>query len=200
MNWYSDFPARRTWQTIGDLIGVATIVLAIVAGVAVHTFIVTFADVGAQLEEAGAGFADTMTDVGENLGAVPLIGAGIRAPFDTASDAGTVLADAGQAQQDFVTQGALLAAVLVAVGPILAVLVLWLLPRLYGARRAREARTLAGSPDGHELLALRALATRPFRDLATVHVEPLTAWRERDTDAVRGLAQLELRRVGVRLR
>jgi len=200
MNWYSDFPARRTRQVIGDLIAIATIVIAILVGVSVQTFIATFADVGVQLEEAGTGFEETMTEVGENLGGVPLSGSGIRAPLDAASGAGGALADAGQAHQDLVNQGALLAGVLVASGPILAVLVLWLLPRLYTARRAREARALAGSPDGHELLALRALANRPFRELVTVHAEPLTAWHSRDQVAVRGLAQLELRRVGVRLR
>lgn len=200
MNWYSDFPARRFRQVLGDLIAIATIVGAILVGVSVHAFIATFADVGAQLETAGSGFEDTMTEVGENLGQVPLIGSGIRAPFDAASGAGGALADAGQAQQDLVNRGALLAGALVASGPILAVLVLWLVPRLYLVRRAREARALASSADGPELLALRALATRPVRELAAVHAEPLSAWRSRDELAIRGLAQLELRRAGVRLR
>jgi len=198
-SWYSDFPARRTRQIIADLAAVVAIVLAILTGVGVHGVVAAFADVGVQMEQAGSGFHETMSEVGESLGGVPLIGGGIRAPFDAASAAGGALVGAGQAQQDLVHGVAVGLGLLVALGPILVVVAVWLLPRLLFLRRSREARALLRSADGPELLALRALARRPIGELATVSPEPLDGWRSGDAAVVRGLAQLELRRAGVRV-
>jgi hypothetical protein len=57
---------------------------------------------------------------------------------------------------------------------------------------------MAKAPAGLELLALRALTTRPLHELAAVAPDPLQAWRTADPDVVRALARLELAAVGVR--
>lgn len=199
MKLYADFPARAARQILGDLVALALVVAAVVAGVVVHGVIAGFATVGEQLRDAGSGFRETMTEVGQTLGDVPVIGGGIRAPFDTASGAGGQVADAGQGVVDLVHAIALFAGVATALGPILIVVAVWVIPRFVIARRAGEARDLAASPDGAELLALRALATRPVRELTRIDRRPLEAWRQGDRGAIRGLAQLELRRVGVKL-
>jgi hypothetical protein len=59
---------------------------------------------------------------------------------------------------------------------------------------------LAATPAGEQLLALRALANRPLVKLAAIHGDPVGAWRSHDAAAIRGLAALELRASGVRLR
>jgi len=199
MTPYADLPARRAAQIVGDLAAIAIVVLTVVAAVAVHDAIALLADVGRRISDAGSGFQGTMAEVGEQLGEVPFIGSGIRAPFDAASGAGDALAQAGQAQEDLVLSVATWAGVLVAAGPIVLVLLAWVLPRVLGMRRAARARALALSPDGPELLALRALATRPIRELAAAGDRPLDAWRRGDPAAIRTLATLELRRAGVRL-
>src|SRR5690349_1535982 len=79
---YSDFGPRRTRQILADLTALAFIVAWVCFGVIVASLISELAAFGEQMEEAGAGFRQTMTDVGGTLGDVPLIGAGIRAPFD----------------------------------------------------------------------------------------------------------------------
>ena len=53
-------------------------------------------------------------------------------------------------------------------------------------------------PDGHELLALRALANGTLADLAGVGGDPVAAWRRGDPLVMRRLAGLELKRAGVR--
>ena len=58
--------------------------------------------------------------------------------------------------------------------------------------------TLASTPAGEQLLALRALANRPLRKLGEVSVDPVGAWRREDPIAVRGLADLELRAAGLK--
>ncbi len=199
MKLYSDSPLLRTAQITGDALAIAAIVFFIALGATVHGLVMTLADFGRQLEGAGTGFQQTMADAADTLGAVPLIGGGVRAPFDSASDAGTVLQDAGRNQQELVGQFALLLAVLVALVPIALVLRYWLLRRLSFARRATAARTLAGSAGGLDLLALRALASRDTS--AVLAIDPAAAaWRSGDERVIRALAALSLRESGVRLR
>jgi hypothetical protein len=199
MKLYADYPGRAARQVLADLLAVVLIVLAVLAGVTVHGLISAFGTVGTQLEDSGEGFQETMEQVGDNLGGVPVIGPGIRGPFDSASGAGVALADAGRTVHDVVETLAVASGVLVALGPILIVLALWLIPRVRFVRRATEARALGRSADGAELLALRALTRQPIRQLTAIDARPLEAWRARDERAVRALAQLELKTAGVRL-
>jgi TRAP-type C4-dicarboxylate transport system permease small subunit len=200
MKLYSDFPARRTAQIVADLIALGLIAVFVWTGVLVYGAIAVLAAFGKTIEDAGDGFEKTMADAGDTLGGVPLIGGGIRQPFDAASGAGTLLAQAGQAQQDLVMTVALVIGIVVAAIPILLVLWIWLRRRGRWARRATEARNLSRMPDGPDLLALRALVNADFRDLHDIHGEPVDAWRRGEKKVVRALAQLELREAGVRLR
>jgi hypothetical protein len=200
MKVYSDYPARRTAQIAADAVALGLIALFVWCGLLVYGAIAVLAAFGKTIEDAGNGFEETMADAGETLGGVPLIGDGIRQPFDAASGAGSLLADAGQAQQDLVMTAALIIGLVVATIPILLVLWIWLRRRASWARRATEARNLSRMPDGPDLLALRALVNADFRDLHDIHGEPVDAWRRGDKSVVRSLAQLELREAGVRLR
>lgn len=200
MKLYSDYPARRSAQIIADLVAVALIAAAVWVGTLVYAAIAVLAAFGKTIEDAGDGFEQTMADAGDTLGGVPLIGDGIRQPFDAASGAGTLLAQAGRAQQDLVMTAALIIAIVVAVIPILLVVAIWMRRRLSWARRATQARNLSRLPDGPDLLALRALVNSDFRELHDIDGEPVDAWRRGDRKVVRALAQLELREAGVRLR
>ncbi|MEO8094088.1 MAG: hypothetical protein ABI632_04050, partial [Pseudolysinimonas sp.] len=193
MKLYSDFPARRTAQIFADLAALAFIAGSVWAGTLVYTAISVLAAFGKTIEDAGDGFEQTMADAGDTLGGVPLIGGGIRQPFDAASGAGTLLAQAGQAQQDLVMTVALIVGIVVAAIPILLVFWIWLRRRLGWSRRATEARNLSRLPDGPDLLALRALVNADFRDLHDIAREPVDAWRRGEKTVVRALAQLELR-------
>ena len=59
------------------------------------------------------------------------------------------------------------------------------------------ALTLARTPAGEQLLALRALANRPLAKLIAVNSDPVGAWRSQDAGTISGLAALELRSAGV---
>lgn len=200
MKVYSDYPSRRTSQIIGDVVAVGLIALFAWCGALVYGAIAVLAAFGKTIEDAGDGFEQTMADAGDTLGGVPLIGGGIRQPFDAASGAGSLLAQAGQAQQDVVLTAATIVGIVVAAVPILLVLWFWLRRRLRWSRRATEARDLAKLQDGQDLLALRALINADFRELHEIDPEPLQAWRRGEKRAVRALANLELREAGVRLR
>ena len=73
----------------------------------------------------------------------------------------------------------------------------WLFLRIRFFRRKWTVISLAQTPAGEQLLALRALANRPLRMLTEVTPDPVGAWRHQDPVAVRGLAALELRSAGV---
>jgi hypothetical protein len=199
MKFYSDFAAHRSRQITVDVLAVAFMAAWIWLGAFVYSLVLGLSDFGVQMEEAGAGFRETMTDVGENLGDVPFIGGGISAPFDSASSAGATLESAGQAQQYAVQNLATGLGVGIAVLPVLMILVFWLVPRLRFARRAGQAKALVSGGAGVDLLALRALSNQRLPVLAGVDADPMGAWRRGDPEVMRSLAALELRSTGVRL-
>lgn len=199
MKLYSDFGSRRTRQILADVIAIGLIAAWVWLGVTVYSLIGNLAVYGVQMEDAGAGFRETMTQVGETLGGIPLIGGGIRAPFDGASQAGGALEAAGQSQQVAINQLATVLGIGIAALPILTILLLWLLPRLRFARRASRAQRLVKSGAGVDLLALRALASQDISSLAAVDQDAMAAWRRGDESVMRKLAALELRSSGVRM-
>ena len=58
----------------------------------------------------------------------------------------------------------------------------WLFLRVRFFRRKWTVITLASTPAGEQLLALRALANRPLAKLAAVSIDPVGAWRREDAD------------------
>ncbi len=199
MKLYSDYGDRRARQVVGDVLAIVSIALWMWLGVTLFQLVQNLAAFGVQMEQAGSGFRETMTEVGETLGGVPLIGGGIRVPFDGASAAGQALESAGQSQQDAVLQLAIGLGVGVAALPVAMILVLWLVPRIRFVRRAGRAKAVVAQEAGLDLLALRALATQKLPAITGISDDALGAWRRGDETVVRQLAELELRASGVKL-
>lgn len=199
MKLYSDYAGHRTRQIIIDVLAVAAIAAWAWLGYTVYSLVMNLADFGVQMEESGAGFKKTMVDISDNLSEIWLIGDGIKAPFDAASDAGSTLEQAGQAQQVAVQQLATGLGVGIAVLPILTILVFWLVPRIRFVRRAGTAKAMLKQGASIDLLALRALANQRISALSAIDPDVAGAWRRSDPDVLRTLANLELRSSGVRL-
>lgn len=198
MKLYSDFGGRRAAQVIGDLVALGLIASSVWAAVLLHGFVTGFAILGRRLEEAGTGFRGSMTEIGNTLGDVPLIGAGIAEPFDGASAAGATLESVGRGQQDVVGWIALFAAIGIAALPIAAVLLLWVAPRLVRAVRAGRTAAALTRAGGADLLALRALTDRSLLGVLAADPDAVAGWRRSDPDTIRTLAALEARAAGVR--
>ena len=199
MKLYSDFTGRRTGQITIDVIATLSIAAWVWFGVTIYQLVSNLSAFGIQMQQAGAGFRQTMTDVGENLGSIPVIGGGIRAPFDGASGAGAALEQAGLDQQIAVNQLATVLGIGIAALPIAMILLIWLIPRLRFVRRAGNAQAIMASKAGVDLLALRALANQRMAVIAEVDPDAMAAWRRGDETVMHRLAQLELRSAGVRL-
>jgi hypothetical protein len=196
---YATTPARLAAQLISDLVVIAWTTVWVLVGMAVHAAVSTIAEFGRQVEGGANGIAGNLDSAGDGAGNVPLIGDALSKPLTAAGDAARDIAGAGHNLGVTASWLAWLLALAVAAPPILAIAMPWLFLRVRFFRRKWTALTLAATPAGEQLLALRALTNRPLAKLAAISGDPVGAWRREDADAIHGLAALELRAAGVRL-
>ncbi|OLP04110.1 hypothetical protein BVU76_00050 [Mycolicibacterium porcinum] len=197
---YASRPGRLLAQLFSDVAVITWIAVWILVGFAVHSAVATIAEVGRQVQSGANGVADNLGSAGDSTDNVPLIGDTLSKPLRAASDAALDIAGAGANLDSTASWLAWVLALAVAAAPILFVAMPWLYLRVRFFRRKWTAITLASTSAGEQLLALRALANRPLTKLTAVSDDPVGAWRSQDQQAIRGLAALELRSAGMRLR
>ena len=198
MSLYSDYPAARTRQIIADIVGVISVIVVVTIAASIAAAIRTLAAFGRDLETAGLDFQAGLLDAADALGDVPVIGDGIRAPFDLAASGGQAVADAGRGQQQLVEFIAVSVGWSVALVPLLLIALIWLVPRVRFAKRSGRMRAMIARGLTVDTLAARALARAPLAQLVAVHPDPAAAWRSQQPEALRDLAAIELRRAGIR--
>jgi hypothetical protein len=195
---YADRLPTAIRQLLTDIAVVIWVYAWIRAGLWVHDTVLKLGLPGQKLESAGSGIADNLADAGGKVGRVPLVGDQLTKPFTGAANAARSLADAGRQQQEIVGNVALVLALMAVAVPLALVLFIWLPLRLRWMRRAGVASAVQEEPAGRDLLALRALATRPLNQLAALGPDIAGAWRAGDQSAVDALAALEVRTLGLR--
>ena len=198
MSLYSDYPGARTRQIIADVFGVIAVIIVVTIAATITAAIRTLAAFGRDLEAAGLDFQAGLLEAADALGDVPVIGDGIRAPFDLAASGGQAVADAGRGQQQLVEFIAVSVGWSVALVPLVLIALIWLVPRLRFAQRSSRMRSMITRGLTVDTLAARALARAPLAQLVAVHPDPAAAWRSQQPDALRDLAAIELRRAGIR--
>lgn len=194
---YATTPGRLLAQLFSDVVIAVWTAVWVLVGMAVHSAIATIAEVGAQVDSGATGVSGNLNTASDSVDDVPFIGQGLSTPLRAASEAALDIAGAGQSLNTTATWLAWVLAIAVAATPILAFAMPWLFLRVRFFRRKWTAVTLASTPAGEQLLAMRALANRPLKKLMAVSMDPVNAWRRDDEIAVRGLADLELRAAGV---
>ncbi|EUA00949.1 hypothetical protein [Mycobacterium pseudokansasii] len=197
---YSTGPVRLAIQLFSDITVAAWTTVWVLVGLAVHSAISTIAEAGRQIESGSQGIAGNLASAGHGAQHIPLVGDAVSLPITAASEAALDIAGAGHSLDTTASWLAVLLALAVAATPILAVAMPWLFLRLRFFRRKWTVTTLAATAAGQQLLALRALANRSPAKLAAVSADPVGGWRREDPATIRGLAALELRAAGVRLR
>jgi hypothetical protein len=199
MQLYAHLPAQRTRQLAADVGMLAWIVLWVLVARTVHGAVLVLAGPGRAIEDLGDSVAGNMGSAAGVAEDVPIVGDELAAPFHALAEAGGTVSGAGQAAQDAVGTLATVLAVVLVVLPVGWLLLRWLPWRLRYVRDAGAARRLlAGTPD-LDVLAARALATAPLPRLAALPPGIGAAWHAGEPAAVRALAALELRRLGLRL-
>ncbi|BBY05789.1 hypothetical protein [Mycobacterium noviomagense] len=197
---YATRPGRLLGQLLSDILVVVWTFAWVLVGMAVHTAVSTIATVGRDVHNGAHGIATNLESAGRSAEHLPLVGGAVSKPLTAASEAALDIAGAGHNLDTTATWLAVLLALAVAGPPILAVMMPWLFLRLRFFRRKWTVTALAATPAGEQLLALRALANRPLRKLTAVNADPVAAWRREDPVTIHGLAALELRSAGVRVR
>jgi hypothetical protein len=198
MKVYADRPARRAAQLLADLFALGLTTSAVWLAVQVHTEVMRMRAPGDGLVDAGSGLRGTFDSAAAKAGGIPLIGDALAGALHTGSAAGTKLADAGHWQIDAVTDLAWWMAAFVVALPVVFLLVSWLPLRWRFTRGATAAARLRRQgEDGLDLLALRALVTRPLPRVAKAG-ELTAGWRGHDPAVIHRLAGWELRRHGLR--
>jgi hypothetical protein len=186
VRFYADRLPTAIRQLITDLVVVIWVYAWIRAGLWVHDMVLKLGVPGEKLQSAGTGIADN------------LAGGELTKPFAGAAGAARAIAEAGRQQQEIVGNVALIVAIVSVSLPLALVLFLWLPLRLRWMRRAGVASVVRDQPAGRDLLALRALASRPLDQLAKLGPDIAQSWRNGDAAAVDALAELELRDLGLR--
>jgi hypothetical protein len=202
MRLYADRPDARTRQLAADLGLLAWTVLWVLVARVVHGAVLVLAQPGVAVADLGRSISDTMSSAAGAADHVPVVGDDLSKPFDALGAAGRSVTGAGEGATDAVHTLATVLAVVLVVLPVGWLLLRWLRWRLGWHREATAAdRLLAKGADGTpdlELLAARAMATAPLPQLARLPAGTGAGWRAGDPAALRALAGLELRRLGLR--
>lgn len=197
MKVYADSSPRFFVQLAADFAFACWVIGCIWLGTVVHDGIEVLADPGERISAAADDLAGSLGDAGDVLDDTPVVGDEVSQPFESAADASDALGDAGTSEAEAARRLALWAGIAVAVLPI-----------VYAARRyvpwrvrflldATAADTVLRGDADLEVFALRAITNQPLSRVVRVSDDPVGALRRGDTDVVRRLAELELRRLGV---
>lgn len=197
MKLYADAPGRRTRQIAADLFFLLWLLGWIWMGHVVQHGTMQLSVVGRQTDESATSLAGGLTDAGDSLRDLPVVGGGVAAPFDEMSSASQSLAAAGRSQVTAVHRLSWILGVSIAAIPILTVGVFLVPVRWRFAREATAGARFIDAAEDLDLFALRALTRQPMHVLAKISDDPAGAWRARDREVVNALAELELRDCGL---
>ncbi|MBE3000884.1 hypothetical protein IDM40_19620 [Nocardiopsis sp. HNM0947] len=200
MKLYAERHLRAAAQITSDLLALAWTAFWVLAALSLHEMIMSLARPGELLESAGSDMTDHMSTAAENVEQVPMAGEALATPFTSVGEAGESLSSAGTSFQESIGTLALVLPLLTAALPVLLLAATWFPARARWVARANSARRLRHLDPGarERLLALRALSSAPAGHLAGVHEDPAGAWHDAEPAAVRDLADLELRRLGLK--
>ncbi|MGY1857236.1 hypothetical protein [Modestobacter sp. SYSU DS0290] len=203
MRLYADRPDRRARQIAGDLTVLLWAVLWLLVARTVHGAVLTLAEPGEAIAGLGRSLSEAMGSAAGAADDVPVVGDELSGPFEALGRAGASVTGAGETTQDAVHTLAAVLAIVLVVLPVGWLVARRLPARLRWAREAGAADRLLGTggvePTDLELLAARAMATAPLPELARLPVGTGAGWRAGEPAAVRDLAALELRRLGLDL-
>jgi hypothetical protein len=195
MQLYADRATVRVRQVLADLLTVGGVWVGVAVALELRRSIAGLDGVGRQLERSGRTVTQGADRAVETVGGIPTVGDALAAPFGTIGGAGRQLSAAGlQVTETVATLAVLVPAVLL--GLVLGALLFRVLPRRVAwVREVAEVRRLLTLPDAERLLAHRAVATRPLRELRRLAGDEAAAWFAEER--FRPLAAIELRALGL---
>jgi hypothetical protein len=147
------------------------------AGIAIGREIQGLTGVTDSARDAGLA-TQRAADALDSLAALPLVGGAVGDSADTIRAAGQSAVDGADRGRTRVRRLGALVGLLTALVPTLPLLVLYLPGRLAEAGDRRRILDRLGEPEMEELLATRAVAHLPYRDLLAISADPVEDLRE----------------------
>ncbi|HSK97837.1 MAG TPA: hypothetical protein VK891_14540 [Euzebyales bacterium] len=195
MKVYAERPVRALGQFVADLLLVAWVGGWVWLGLQFHDRLDALRGPTRQVGEASSDLANSLSNTGEQLRGLQLVGELLAAPFDAIVGSARQLVDASENSDRAIAQLADLSMVVTAFFPIVFALTVWVVLRGRWMRRATAAARLRASGYGDGLLAAQALGTARLDQLAPLANpgNPLD-----DPISRRRLASYQLRRLGLR--
>jgi hypothetical protein len=195
---YDARPIRLAQQIVLDLVVVIGIIAAAILGRTISRSISGLASIGTRVHQQGTAFEKQLGSTAKALGKIPFIGNDVSSPMKNASKTAGSIAAAGTQQHDQTIHLAHLVGTGTSTVLILALVIIWVRYRGGFIRHATATRRLDRSPDGTELLAIRALVNRN----ATKALAPgvVQRWQNRDQTTIQQLAEIERNASGLRRR
>lgn len=197
MKLYADTSARFAGQLLADVLFVCWVIAWIWIGNVVHDGTMELAGPGQQTADSATSLAGSLTEAGDTLSGVPVVGDSVSSPFDEASAASEQLAEAGRAEIRAVERLAFWLGLSIAGIPILVVGSRYLPGRVRFVREATAGQRFIDAEADLELFALRAITHQPMHVLARVTDDPVGALRDGDRAVIARLADLQLRAHGL---
>lgn len=195
--------ARRPWRFLGQL---SMDLFVLIWGTCwwfisrfVDGAIRTVAEPARQAGQSAESLAEDFRRGAEQAGRIPAVGEGLRKPFDAAADSLGSLVTSAADQVASLERLALLIGWLVFLVPVSIMVAIWLPQRIRFFLRARAAQRFIDSSADLTLFALRAMASQPMHVIAKISDDPVAAWRSGDRKVIDQLAEVELRRSGLRM-
>jgi uncharacterized membrane protein YciS (DUF1049 family) len=199
MGIYANRPAKMIGQLFGDgFVLLWTIGWAIV-GIFVHRVIEVLATPAREIARAATRLAENFREAATEAAKVPVAGDQLRRPFDAASVTLGNLITSANDQVASIERLALIVGWLVFLIPVTVVVAFWLPRRIRFYRQARASQVFLDALPDLDLFALRAMAAQPLYVLAQISDDPVQAWRSGDREVINKLAEIELKRSGLRL-
>ena len=195
MRPYAEVPSVRIRQVLTDALVVLWVYVWVRIGHRIYELVDLLQAPGRSLEGAGEALTERASDLGDDVGGLPVVGRALRAPFRAIGDGGVLLQEAGLAQQSAVHTLALWLGISIAAIPIALLLLRYLPGRIRWMREASAAALVRSEGADLALFALRALTSQPISALAAVSGDPVATYRRGEYAE---LAGLELRRLGMR--
>ena len=199
MSWYAATSWRTIRQVTSDVFVLVWVVGWWLVSRAARRAVAAIAGPAERTSGAAQKIADDFRSAAESVGSVPGAGSSLRAPFDRAADSMLTVVASANDQVTAIGRLADLVGVLTVAIPVLIVVAWWLPVRLRFLVNARASRRYIDATADLDLFALRAMATQPMPVLAAISDDPVRAWRDGDRSVITALADVELRRAGLRL-
>jgi hypothetical protein len=199
MSIYAKRPAKMIGQMFGDGFVLLWTVGWAIIGIFVHRVIEILAIPARETARTATRLAENFREAGAEAAKVPVAGEQLRRPFDAASVTLGNLITSANDQVTSIERLALIVGWLVFLIPVTIVVAFWLPRRIRFYRQARASQVFLDALPDLDLFALRAMAAQPLYVLAEISDDPVSAWRSGDRAVINQLAEIELKRNGLRM-